>query len=58
LINSGVSLMGRIVFIEHDGQTHDVDLVAGKTLMQIAVDNNIPVLMPIVVVSVLVVLAM
>jgi 2Fe-2S ferredoxin len=42
LINSGVSLMGRIVFIEHDGQTHDVDLVAGKTLMQIAVDNNIP----------------
>lgn len=32
----------RIVFIEHDGQEHIVSLVEGKTLMQTAVDNNIP----------------
>lgn len=34
--------MGQIIFVEHDGQQHVVDLVAGQTLMQIAVDNSIP----------------
>lgn len=34
--------MGQIIFIEHDGQQHVVSLVEGKTLMQTAVDNNIP----------------
>lgn len=34
--------MGQIIFIEHDGQEHVVSLVEGKTLMQTAVDNNIP----------------
>lgn len=34
--------MGQIIFIEHDGQEHVVSLVEGKTLMQTAVENNIP----------------
>ena len=34
--------MGRITFVEHDGQQHFADIEAGKSLMQIAMDNGIP----------------
>jgi 2Fe-2S ferredoxin len=34
--------MGHITFIEHDGAQHLVDIVDGKSLMQIAVDNGVP----------------
>lgn len=34
--------MGQITFIEYDGTQHDVDLEAGKSLMQIAMDNGVP----------------
>ncbi len=34
--------MGNITFIEHDGKQHEVDIEAGKSLMQIAMDNGIP----------------
>ncbi|MEG0196653.1 MAG: 2Fe-2S iron-sulfur cluster-binding protein [Acinetobacter sp.] len=34
--------MGHIVFVEHGGQEHIVNLIAGQTLMQLAVDNDIP----------------
>ena len=34
--------MGNITFIEHDGKQHLVDLEAGKSLMQIAMDNGVP----------------
>lgn len=34
--------MGQIIFVEHDGQQHVVDLVAGQSLMQLAVDNSVP----------------
>ncbi len=34
--------MGSITFVEHDGTQHEVDLEAGKSLMQIAMDNGIP----------------
>lgn len=34
--------MAHITFIEHDGTAHVVDLEAGKSLMQIAMDNGIP----------------
>lgn len=34
--------MGSITFVEHDGTEHAVDIEDGKTLMQTAVDNNVP----------------
>ena len=34
--------MGQIIFIEHDGSEHIVDLEAGKSLMQLAVNNGVP----------------
>jgi 2Fe-2S ferredoxin len=34
--------MPRITYIEHSGATHVVDVPVGKTVMQGAVDNNIP----------------
>ena len=34
--------MGNIIFIEHDGTEHKVDLKEGKSLMQIAMDNSVP----------------
>ena len=34
--------MGNITFIEHDGTQHPVELEAGKSLMQIAMDNGVP----------------
>jgi 2Fe-2S ferredoxin len=34
--------MGHITFVEHDGGQHLVDIVDGKSLMQIAVDNGVP----------------
>jgi 2Fe-2S ferredoxin len=34
--------MARITYIEHDGTAHTVDVPAGTSVMQGAVDNNIP----------------
>lgn len=34
--------MGTITFIEHDGTVHDVDLVDGESLMELATSNGIP----------------
>ena len=34
--------MGSITFVEHDGTQHEVELEAGKSLMQIAMDNGVP----------------
>ncbi len=34
--------MGKIIFTEHDGTEHAVELTAGSSLMQTAVDNDIP----------------
>lgn len=34
--------MGQIIFIVHDGSEHIVDLEAGKSLMQLAVNNGVP----------------
>lgn len=34
--------MGNITFIEHDGTQHTVDIEAGKSLMQIAIDYGVP----------------
>lgn len=34
--------MPQITFIEHDGTRHDVEAVAGQSLMQTAVDNLVP----------------
>lgn len=34
--------MGSITFIEHNGTQHTVDLAPGKSLMQIALDNDVP----------------
>lgn len=34
--------MGSIIFIEHNGTKHKVDIEPGTTLMQTAVDNGIP----------------
>lgn len=34
--------MGSITFIEHDGTVHDVDLVEGTSLMELATSNGIP----------------
>lgn len=34
--------MASITFVEHDGTAHEVDLEAGKSLMQLAMDNGVP----------------
>jgi len=34
--------MGRITSIEHSGTEHVVEIEAGQSLMQVAVDNGIP----------------
>lgn len=34
--------MGTITFVEHNGTEHAVELEAGKSLMQIALDHGIP----------------
>ncbi|MCH8500136.1 MAG: 2Fe-2S iron-sulfur cluster binding domain-containing protein [Marinobacter sp.] len=34
--------MGRITFIEHNGREHVIEAETGQSLMQAAVDNNIP----------------
>jgi ferredoxin, 2Fe-2S len=34
--------MPQIIFIEHNGTEHSVQATAGKTVMQAAVDNNVP----------------
>lgn len=34
--------MGTITFVEHDGTSHDVDLVEGESLMEHATSNGVP----------------
>lgn len=34
--------MSKIIFMEHNGTAHEVDLKLGKSLMQLAIDNAIP----------------
>lgn len=34
--------MPKVVFIAHDGARHEVDAVAGESLMRAAVDNGVP----------------
>lgn len=34
--------MGQIIFVEHDGTEHYVDIEVGKSLMQMAMDNLVP----------------
>jgi 2Fe-2S ferredoxin len=34
--------MGTITFVEYDGTSHDVDLVEGASLMELATTNGIP----------------
>ncbi|WP_320669546.1 2Fe-2S iron-sulfur cluster-binding protein [Patulibacter defluvii] len=34
--------MGTITFVEHDGTSHDVDLVDGVSLMELATGNGVP----------------
>lgn len=34
--------MAIVTFIEHDGTQHTVDIEVGKSLMQLATDNDIP----------------
>ncbi len=34
--------MGTIIFIEHNGSKHEVNIEEGQTLMQTAVDNEVP----------------
>ena len=34
--------MGKILFVSHDGDTHDIELVAGRSLMQHATANGLP----------------
>ncbi|MET9327151.1 2Fe-2S iron-sulfur cluster-binding protein [Tsukamurella sp. NPDC003166] len=31
-----------VTFVEHDGTVHDVDLVEGESLMEIATSNGVP----------------
>jgi 2Fe-2S ferredoxin len=42
LLSFGENFMGHITFVEHDGVEHQVDIVEGKSLMQIAMDNGVP----------------
>jgi 2Fe-2S ferredoxin len=34
--------MPKITFIEHDGTRHTVEIAIGKSVMQAAVENNVP----------------
>ena len=34
--------MPKITYIEHNGTAHEIDVPVGKTVMQGAVDNNVP----------------
>ena len=34
--------MIKVVFIEHDGNSHEVNAYAGESLMEAAVSNNVP----------------
>jgi ferredoxin, 2Fe-2S len=34
--------MPKITFIEHSGQQHDVEVEAGQSVMQAAIDNMVP----------------
>ena len=34
--------MGTITFVENDGTAHDVDLVEGESLMELATSNGVP----------------
>jgi len=34
--------MVKVVFIEHDGNSHEVNASAGESLMEAAVSNNVP----------------
>ncbi len=34
--------MAKITFIEHTGKAHTVEIAVGKSVMQAAVDNNVP----------------
>lgn len=34
--------MGRIIFIAHDGESHEAPLAEGQSLMQIATRNGVP----------------
>ncbi len=34
--------MPKITYIEHDGTEHPIDVAVGKSVMQGAVDNNVP----------------
>lgn len=34
--------MGTITFVEYDGTAHDVDLVDGASLMELATSNGVP----------------
>jgi len=34
--------MGTITFVEHDGTEHDVELVEGASLMELATSNGVP----------------
>jgi 2Fe-2S ferredoxin len=34
--------MAKVTYIEHDGTAHTVDVRVGKSVMQGAVDNNLP----------------
>ena len=34
--------MVKVVFIEHDGNNHEVDAYIGENLMETAISNNVP----------------
>ena len=34
--------MVKVVFIEHDGNNHEVDAYVGENLMETAISNNVP----------------
>lgn len=34
--------MGKILFVSHDGDTHETELVAGRSLMQHATGHGVP----------------
>lgn len=34
--------MPTVIFIEHNGQRHEIEAETGESLMQIAVDNSVP----------------
>src|ERR1700736_5150778 len=36
------AIMAKITFIEHNGTPHTVEIASGKSVMQAAVENNVP----------------